>query len=345
MEKKKIYLEYLRIVACFFVIYHHTYIYPEQPVGNGHVWVTLFGAVFCCFSVPLFFMISGALLLDKEESLKDLWKKRILKTVITLVVFSFLYYMRLVILGYRDFDLINFFKELYSTNWNYSYWYLYAYIGYLICLPILRNLVKNLDVACFRYIFIIAICLMGVIPTYEWFLFKREFTLNSNLKVAFFTTQCIIYPLLGYYLERKVDKEKFKKYIPLAWTVNVMSILLTCYMSYCDYMETAEFTKTYYMCFVMINCVTIFMTFKCYFERMKSEVWGRVVTSLGSATLGIYLLHLMAREHLYGLLECFRERWNINDVIAVLMFDTIIFVVCYVITVVLKRIPGIKKII
>lgn len=49
-NKKKIHLEVMRILACFFVIYHHTYIYPEggQWFGNGDDVVLGRLLLFCC---------------------------------------------------------------------------------------------------------------------------------------------------------------------------------------------------------------------------------------------------------------------------------------------------------
>jgi len=291
-------------------------------------------------------MISGALLLGKrEETLGKLWKKRILKTVMVLVVFSFLYYVRLVILGYREFNIIEFLKELYSSNWNYTYWYLYSYIGYLMCLPILRSIAASLEEHIYQYLFIIAVFLLGIIPVCEWFLSKGTVALNSDLNVVLFTTQCIIYPLFGYYLEYKVDMTKVKRWIPVFWGVDLGCIFLTCYISYCCYMNSGEFTAAYYTNFVLINCITIYVTFKCYLSCVKSHILEKVVCSIGSATLGIYLLHLMIREWLYDILNYFVLHLKLEYNIAVLVFDIIIFGVGYLLTLILKKIPYIKKIV
>ncbi|MBP8083301.1 MAG: acyltransferase family protein [Spirochaetes bacterium] len=341
----KPHLELMRIAACFFVIYHHSYIYPETPASIAQISFSLFGAVFCCFSVGLFFMISGALLLEKEESFKRLWKDKILKTLAILIIFSFIYYMRLVLLYNREFDIIDFFKNLYSTNWNYSYWYLYAYIGYLICLPILRKVAKCLEPVHYIYIFTISISVIGIIPSLEWFLLDKKFTINSNLVNSFFRTQAIVYPLLGYYMETQVDRSCIRKILPIAWVTNIICILITCHMTYGHFLKTGKFTSHFYMSFVIINCVTIYLTFKYYFGIIGSAKFTKIICSIGGATLGIYLLHLLLKEHLYFILDYFRITLKMNNIISVLIFDSIIFISCYIITILLKRIPGISKII
>ena len=99
MNKVKIlYIEILRIIAAFFVIYNHTgndgfFLFSICDVGSIQFWIYMAISIFCKFAVPVFFMISGALLLArKDESLKDLYCKRIFKIVIILFAFSALNY-------------------------------------------------------------------------------------------------------------------------------------------------------------------------------------------------------------------------------------------------------------
>ena len=93
-----IHLEIMRIVAIFFVIFNHTakngfWLFSLYPPDSFQYWTYLFLSVFCKFSVPLFFAISGALLLgNDQESIRTVWAKRILKILVVLVAFSFLYF-------------------------------------------------------------------------------------------------------------------------------------------------------------------------------------------------------------------------------------------------------------
>lgn len=70
-EEKKIYIECLRVLAAFFVLYNHNYAfnYYKEIEGTILYWFALFMACFCKFSVSMFFMISGSLLLGKVEGL------------------------------------------------------------------------------------------------------------------------------------------------------------------------------------------------------------------------------------------------------------------------------------
>ena len=72
-NNKILYLEIMRIIAIFFVIFNHTnkmgYLaFMNYSYSDLRYWLYMFVSIFCKFSVPLFFMISGALYLEKEHS-------------------------------------------------------------------------------------------------------------------------------------------------------------------------------------------------------------------------------------------------------------------------------------
>lgn len=69
----------LRILACFLVIVNHTIegLFKYFPSTTGGLSFTVF--YFCKIAVPIFLMISGALLIPKEESLKNYLLKEYLE--------------------------------------------------------------------------------------------------------------------------------------------------------------------------------------------------------------------------------------------------------------------------
>src|SRR5574344_966994 len=94
--KRKIYIDMLRILACVAVIFNHfdPGFYNSSYIGFGRpsYFFMLFLSILCKFAVPLFFMISGALLLGKKESTKDIIKKRLSRIILSLLFASILFY-------------------------------------------------------------------------------------------------------------------------------------------------------------------------------------------------------------------------------------------------------------
>lgn len=159
ISKKQLDIELMRIIAAFFVIFNHTgkagfFLFSLYDTQSFQYWLYLFISIFCKMSVPLFFMIAGALLLNRqEESIKKLWIHRILHILSLLFLWSLFYYLVAVYQGSETFSLTHFLGKLYYKNWNFSYWYLYAYVAFLISLPLLRRLAQNLNDKEYIYIY------------------------------------------------------------------------------------------------------------------------------------------------------------------------------------------------
>ena len=149
-RRNLVYIEFMRIMATFFVIFNHTgmngfFLFSKYETSTLHFWIYLFISVFCKFSVPLFLAISGAVLLKKEnESIGYVWTHRIKRIFCALLVFSFFYYLRNIYYGSELFSLNRFALHFYKDSWNFSFWYLYTFLAFLISLPLLRKLHYNL---------------------------------------------------------------------------------------------------------------------------------------------------------------------------------------------------------
>lgn len=68
-------IDILRIIACFMVIFNHTdergfWRYAYNDRGTALWIVNLIPSIACKSAVPIFFMISGELLLRKNESIR-----------------------------------------------------------------------------------------------------------------------------------------------------------------------------------------------------------------------------------------------------------------------------------
>lgn len=176
-KRTKLHIEAMRIVAAFFVIFNHTglngfLLFETYESNTPFFWAYLFVSIFCKFSVPLFFMISGALLLNKRESVGQVWKYRIAKIALVLVLFNIISYAQRIYLGEESFDITRFLTGMYTGDWNGAYWYLYSFIGFLIGLPILRLFLANINGRHICYIMAIVLFFDGLLPMMEYALFR-----------------------------------------------------------------------------------------------------------------------------------------------------------------------------
>ena len=359
VKRDKVYIEFLRIFAAFFVIFNHTtdrgfFLFSLYEPATLQYWAYMFLSIFCKFAVPLFFAISGRLLLGRQESVKTVFEKRVLKTVLILLVFSVIFYVVQVITGDEPgFSLIYFIKQLLTSKVSYTYWYFYAYIPFLIILPVMRQFVKNLEDKYFIYIFICFIVFRDMIPVANIIFGKNIYSLNSEFALGWVTDTIFIFPVLGYFLEERVDISKVKKYLPALWAVNFAAIGLDMFLTYyraklmgvCNQLVSQQFHST----FVIINVVCLYLTAKYLFTHFDVKPSVRnMVESLGGASLGIYLLHHMLLDILPFSWRLWSYEVNvlhINMMLSVLSVCFGVMIAGYVITIILKKLPGFNKLI
>lgn len=134
-DKRKIYLDILRIIAIFLVIFNHTgtqgfFLFSVTPVTVEY-WVYLSMSIFCKIAVPLFFMISGALLIGKDDTFRIL-RWRISRFILVILGASFFWYVILVRNHIEPFSIYSFFRRVYSNDVIVPYWFLYSYFIYII---------------------------------------------------------------------------------------------------------------------------------------------------------------------------------------------------------------------
>ncbi len=356
MEKKRIHIEAIRIFACFFVIFNHTgldgfFLFSKYPATNPLFWIYLILSISCRVSVPLFFAVSGALLIPKEERTKDLYIHRVLRMVIILIVISAIYYVWTYRAQLSTLSLGFFLKVLVASNHADHLWYFYSFIPFLMALPLIRVLAKNMTNRQFGYMTILALASYAVRPILEYLIWQGSTTFNGFLKFSWITANAIIYPCIGYYLENRMDIKKVTgKKLALLWAVNLGCMLLACALTLYKIKVTGVCnmvdSQTFHNVFVLINVITLYVTARFIFNRREAKPFTqKAIASVGSTTFGIFLIHLILLEAFknLGVLDFFNQTLHLPDMISALLFCLTIMAAGFIIFYLLKKIPFFKK--
>lgn len=346
-KKRKIHMDILRIFAIVLVIYNHTnekgyYLFSitENPVTYPFYMAL---SVLCAVAVPLFFMISGALLLGKEETLKTLFKKRIVRIALVILLFSFIQYVYKAVCVDWKFSLGDFFKRIISSPIIIPYWYLYAYLAYVIMLPFLRSIVKSLKAENYIYLFILYIVVSGLGPIFQFFLGID----NINLAVPMLETT-IFFPLAGYYFENLLtDKYYCKKTIILGVVLGIVSVIVLCLLTWYRGLLIGEISEWGNGLFItgltVIPTFTIYMAIKWGCGLINFNVKAeKILVTLSSLTFGIYLLEERFREGMVNIDITLAP--VIGWMPACFVWILFVFFCSGAVTFCLKKIPGIKRI-
>ena len=354
-KKRYVYMDVLRIIACLCVIYNHTYeygfsMYGNREIGSAQYFVELFCSMSCKLAVPVFFALSGALLLGRKVSWRKLWLEKIPHIALVLVGYCTLYYFRQVHAGKVDWGFKTYVFGLYEKSWGYHLWYLYAYLAFLIALPILSALAQALDDRTLVYLIAVALVFRCAIPGFESFHWENTIHLNPSFDLSFLSCDIVLYPLMGYYLHVRASRRTLRRAFPVLLAMSVLLTAISCYMAYRDYFKTGHiFAQTYHNLFAPFLCAAAFSGARLLFEDIdeKSRL-GRVLTEIGVSTFGIYLIHLMFVEDLCGLFGLFtwiHRSTGVLPLLGSLLYSLTMMALSLIPVLILRRIPGIKRLV
>ena len=173
-------LEYLRVFSCFMVILGHIanwYMreYPDLPM-DSYVCALFFNGV-CRVSVPIFFMISGALLLEQPINLKKNINRTgnmLLKTILWTLIY--------IVWDFFYLNLKYDFHEIFSTPVRVHFWFMYVMVGIYATIPFWQKLVRDASKELLQYfsILFIAASIVGFILKFNTMGVAYEIPLVGN---------------------------------------------------------------------------------------------------------------------------------------------------------------------
>ncbi len=293
--RRKTWLDMLRILASFLVCYNHSHGF-EMVLGGWEpydlsCWAGLLFDAFTTVNIPLFFMISGALLLDKEESWETLFRKRIFRFLILLTGFSVLIYVGK---PPQEASFGDFVRRFLGGEITISYWYLYAYLSFLLVLPFLRRIARGLRGQDVLVLLGIRVCLalsflmLDLVPRNLGY---EALTLSRNFQIPVASTEFLFYPLIGHYLANQFPVQKLRgKHHFLCAGILIGSCGLSALAAYAEGVQFG-FTQSYIGLFSFCAAAALFLLARCFLEsRRIPEKLASAARIMGSLTLGIYLL-------------------------------------------------------
>lgn len=334
--KKKTYIECLRIAACFLVIVNHTNSAIFLNRAPSPVWFCSLTYFFVCkIAVPLFLLIMGALLLEKEDPPKKT-AERLTRILVVLVIGSFCYYTYYAWRNKTPFSLGEFLLKLPQTYFTNSYWYLYLYLALLCLLPILQRLVKALDRRYMGYLLFLSLGVLGTVP------------LIPSFKLSPYFISGLIGPpiglvLLGCYIERYVPMTK--RVFRCCLSVFLLLIALQVAGTYLFYLQN----PSRYLMLDNWRFIPIVGSAACFYICVKyiftqypvRPGLERVLCRMGRLTFGVYLLSDMVMHQSAFLYEALLG--YLHPLAAVVLWELFIFAISALITAGLRTIPALRK--
>lgn len=298
MKRERVkWIDLLKTVAIFCVILPHATeaVCPFKMdffngVGWGSKLVAFTGMAIGRLGVPIFVMVSGCLLLDREydeDGCKRFWRRNwaglLISSEIWVVIFT-------IFRAWNYNQSFTFMELIENMLWirrsGMSHdWYLPMILGMYIFLPFVAIVLKKIDRKVLRFPFILAACYIYILPVINVILRANgEETLQRLLYLDFSGCEFGVMFLIGY-LYKKGTFKKVKMWIfCLAVMVGVTGTI------WCQMFAVHNqnvYNPWYDNGFLVLACWGIFG----FCMRLRNIPLYPVVKSAARCSFGIYLIH------------------------------------------------------
>ena len=335
---KKNYISILNVLACIGVVILHTFETGYTSDAN-FVFEVLIRAIAYC-AVPVFFMITGATLIDYREryDTKTFFKKRLLKVIIPLIIWSIIYFIINFFKGKFSINDLSFkfvFEYFFLVKTNPIFWFFVVIIGIYLAIPVISLIPQESRRKAFLYIIIITF-------VFIYFLLDLLYHLNLNynydLKFPPTYSGWISFIFIGYYIDKYEIVKKHRVIIYVLGIIGFLTMVVpTIFISY-HKNESCSWFDEYYDAPCVLYSASVFLFFKSKINN------NQIVTKImpffnfvAPTTLGIYVLHIAIRDFL-------RYFYTYSYFGMNLVLTLSILTICFIVVKIVQKIPGLRRI-
>ena len=341
-------VDLIRTVAIVLVIVVHAAIEPHpvvQVMDHAEVfrWFTVntYNSL-ARSSVPLFVMLSGALLLQpsKVEPIRVFLRKRAVRLGLPFIFWGAAYFAWRFLVNHEALSASSIIQGI-LTGPYYHFWFLYMLFGLYLITPVLRVVTAHAERKIIRYFLILWFFGTAIVPLLVLLIgFSVEFKL-------FVVTGWIGYFLLGYYLlETRVRSSTLGI---LFLTGFLLTIVGTYVVTALVGGESGLFFLDYLSASVILAAASLFMLLSRISPNAVETRFSRangLIHLIGQNTLALYLLHVMVLESLQKGYFGFQISVNtMNPIVEIPLITVVTLFVSLVFIFLLKRIPVVQKVI
>lgn len=327
-------LEVLRVVACVFVVLIHiSNVYcrsfPEISTAS-YVFSVIIDAI-SRMGVPIFFMISGALIIGSQVDIKKNLKRTLVFTMI-LFVWTVIYIVWNYFYIGRTYDFANFFYEPSKRH----LWYLYALVGLYFAIPLIQTLFQNLSKELEKYfvitwaiylIFIYVSRLIGI-------------KIKYGIPIIGFSYYLGLF-IIGYLIKKYINQIKLKNiYILLVLFSSIAAIAV---MTIGASFTSGKHVDTYFQYGNPLYALAAISLFVFVYKKrdIKLIKTKKIMQFISEASLGIYLIQIIFLD----LIRFNYDILSLSAFIEIPVLFIIIFMASFAATTLLRQIPYVKKIV
>lgn len=352
-----VWVDALKVLSIFAVILLHCAapllltFEQEEASGGTSWWIGNLYDSAVRWAVPVFVMVSGALLLgrSREEPVGEFLRRRLLRVAIPFLAWSVLYFEWRIWFWGADLEHAELLSMLLREPISYHLWFVYMLLGVYLLAPLLGSLFAVGRPVLVYYALGLWVIWAGALPPLErlaeaetWYSPGRD---NSPLML-------VGYFLLGFLL-RQTDLGRWRGTVRVAmpglYLVTVAATAgLTFHLTRRADGDHQPLFYEYYSLNVMVMSVAVFLavaTLPSLRSPSAKERSARAWRFLSDRVFGVYLVHVVALDVLkQGGLGFQLDHASFHPGLAVPLLAAAVFVASLGLVLVLERIPLLGRI-
>lgn len=282
--------------------------------------------------VPIFLMLTGALLLNKKYDLGYFFKKRFLR-----IVPPFIFWLILIML-FGFFILkwdINFAIKIFMGEGSIM-WYFWTLIGIYLFIPVINSFIREYNMKGVEY-FLIIWFITIILKTFHFWPVFPPFEFNFNFELNHFT-DFMGFVILGYYLANKDFKLKDIYMLLISALITVISLAVYVYLT----LNHINMGPVYQNLTNVFLAVGMFLLVKYVdklnlFDKIQNKLIGNAIVSLSICSYGVYFAHFIVYKYFKYL-----DIVHSNKFIPVMLM--IVLGISWLIVFIISKIPYVNKV-
>ncbi len=329
-------LDIIKICACFLVIFNHVMFFMDDYAGSNTLGAIFYSLHYGLYkiAVPLFIMVTGALLLGKKSSYKDIGRK-IFRIFVPLFFISLILYLKETETNQISFVtfLLSFLKDPIKT----PYWYLYMLIGLYLVTPFLQKMLCQFKEKDYHFFYLIFLILPGILNLCSIY-FNISFS-SSFFRATF--PDIIGYYMIGYYVFKLPLTNKHLKIATITFLIGYTMMSLSMFLPFLVHHKLSFALDNISNLWVVMIAPSFFYIIRYLCHKISfSKKLQHLLATISDTTFGIYLIHFIIYYMVYFRIQFI---YNINPCLGILGTVWITFIVSSILIYIMRKVPILRK--
>lgn len=333
-----IYIDVIRIIGMLLVVLAHSCASVISQHALDRNWQIANAVVVVTeMAVPLFFMVSGAMILNSKRtySLKYLFKHRLTRILVPFIVWSVISAFANAAMNPRlDLHPINQIFSIYHQPVLIAYWFIYPLVTLYLLSPLLKAALDKASNTLIDYGLVLWFIFIVVLPAVSGSLPKDIGTYFDSYQMSrIVISKSIGYFILGYRVtQMEIPKHRIK-YFPLNLFYILVLLAVEIIISFLSLNEQYVYLRILSEAILPLVTALVFLGLKSIEGGVPSWL-AKIVELLAPLTYGVYLLHGIVIFYLQQFIS-YKDYWLVFGLTSVISLAVIG---------ILHLIPGVKRI-